>query len=230
LTWATANVPLLFGAGLAASTVVRVATVSRGDTTTARAIIQFSGTGDVLVGVIVGMVPVVVTYAAVGAWIWWWRRRTWRLVALPLLVSFLVLLIAPVGGITLGVLSSFGFLFVLHGETLDRRAIVGVFVGIVALPLLNGVVVSDEMWLPAEELSVKGSYEVGYVLRDDTEKLVFLRESDRSVVFIARNDILGRGLCKVSGGRGVLDRAFDNRVLDLIGDERGPDYPGCFGT
>lgn len=99
-------------------------------------------------------------------------------------------------------------------RALTSVGLVGAFVG---WALLAG---SSEMWLPLEKLDQqRGGAEVGYVLGDEGDDLIVMREHDRGIVRVKAADVEKRFVCS----RGNDPRTLLNRIAG----HPKPRYPKC---
>lgn len=83
------------------------------------------------------------------------------------------------------------------------------------------LVFNDQMWLPAEQISLSsGEIVVGYVLNPDGNDLVLLRDQPRDLVRLNGTAIAARGFCRID------DRDPRSLVNLLLRQER-PKAPEC---
>lgn len=88
-----------------------------------------------------------------------------------------------------------------------------------------GLLVSDEPWLPAEEVEIaRGSAIVGYVLDRDDDVATVLEHDPRVVRLVPTGDVVSRRICTHEP-----DGFWNNtpRLVDLLRREDRPHPPAC---
>ena len=103
-----------------------------------------------------------------------------------------------------------------------------------ALAAIAGALISAvclaSMWAPAERITLKGdaSPVVGYVLSEDVNRAVILREADRTTVEYRSAEIEERQRCELTERQ--VQQQYSELAADLISrflDRSSSDYPDC---
>jgi hypothetical protein len=246
---------LLAGAGLAFASATRLASVSRFDIDTAYAVLQSTGTANVLVGTLVGFVPVVAMLAATLCIVLQDRAKvrgdrrqleaSWYLLLLALaiavcLVPWAILVGFPVF-VALGAASSTLWRrrrprHSQHplGAQYRRQRAMERTQRLIAVPLTLlavAVVASPDPWLPRERLQLTDDTTVvGYVLSRDEHVVEVLRDSDRQFIRIEATRVSSRELCRRRDPETMPERLskrfFESRPPLAVFSDRGS-YPEC---
>lgn len=218
---------LVATAALAAFAVFRLVRVADGELTTASAILHYAGTANVVIASVMFLVPYAVVWAAIAAIVQALNERDfWRYATLIGVLAVTALAITPVGVLVAAVASGLVLIPPLVARRRDR-ATVQIILTLVFGILFTPLIISRNMWLPAETIKSQGSVYVGYVLDDgDLTGLVLLDHDDRRVTRIARAAVETRKFCEVrSTGPNWLERAFDVSLPALV--RQTADYPQC---
>lgn len=223
----------LIVSGLVASVViVRLLSISDWNSSTAAAILQHTGSANVILGIAVSAAPgVLSTLLSLGGCLMfyeWAHRRTWPSawsVRVATITFLFLLLMANVAQIMLaalvwGAAALFGQLDrgvdPTDAKSQNHRAIGS----LVFSSLLINVFLSTSPWLPLERvLTGKGETLTAYVLSgDDTSTWVVLVSTPRKIEFIPPDKSRDRALCS-------NHYWYSTRLLDVLGS--GPDYLEC---
>ncbi len=211
---------------LAAFYVVNVMVTSNGSIETARALIAETSPAAVAFGVAaaaalpfcmicLGILPAVVYYTS--------GSRFWSV--LTYVLFFAVGLFIPLVSLAqFTVISLLNFLIAVvtrsisnHRWTLDLR-VIG-FVVVTTYAILGG---SVGIWLPAQTLQTSdGETTTVFVLNESDRDIVVLRNADRAVVRVARDDVDSLTFC-------ADESLWTSRSLaQRWGSVPSPDYPPC---
>jgi hypothetical protein len=205
---------------------VRLLIVSRYDANTVRAILASATPTQVLFGTLVNSMAGLLPVVAIGIP---WMLRMKRGVVAGL--TFAVVGLLTISAIQLGLHSWPWLAFVLSlsfavlaglatewdirrysarspGEGRGDRKPYGQDVAVAAVLVLALFIGSDQPWLPAEAIEVRGNETlVGYVLDKDDTDLVVLAQADRTVVRLDRSDVQAREICRL--GHTILSSDYE---------------------
>lgn len=224
---------LAVGAGVVVLVAVRIAAVSNWHTTTAAALLQYTGGTNVLLGATIAAAPMLLVYlmsfyVAHALWRHIVERQRPHAGTVVLIVAAVIWMILISQLVVLG-LAAFiiacgvGAGFADRGR--DRAAaqrengrFVGVMVGTLFLTFYG---TGSAPWLPPESITVEDEEFTGYVMgTDDSDRLVVLRRQPREVVFLDGGGGVDRSIC-------ARNSVWSGTLLQLIGGDSRPTYPEC---
>ena len=234
-TIANNHAGLLISGGLAFVVIYRLLSVAHWDTTTAAAVLQNAGSGNVILGVAISAAPSIITtilWIAGGAFFYrWMADRSWPGRFYLWLTAMTVVL-----GLTIASVLELLFMLIVwvcaallgrqdRGRDVattsreNRKLILTMIVG----STVSLVVMSASSWLPTERIEAGGKPYTAFVLRADTSgDWVVLRNEPREVHFVPPGSSRSRELCD-NGDQAWLYR----RLPDLFGGVPPADYPHC---
>lgn len=233
LNFALQHLGVTIAVGGAATVGIRLMVVSRGNTLTARALLQHGGTTEVLLATALTVVPFLLLAVAGVA-----HRLARPAGSRPWAIESTLINISTVSGLAFLAIASMGTVLTVAAVVVIWAVATKVFkrsdrgqqimhwiYGAGAIALLFAVFRSDEMWLASEQISLDdGETVAGYVLAESAAGLVVLVEGDRTVRLLdldhGRAD---RELCDLRRER-WLDRPLWSW---LPPGESRPTYPVC---
>lgn len=212
--------------------VLKVYSVARGNLQTAKAILSATGPSQAVLGIALTLGPPAFISAMSGLLLGVLialratLSRIFRLGTLPLAIVFLVAMRAPTSA--MGVILGAAVLTIAFGDRLMRGGTATseplapwtlLLKGWIAVLVLL-IALDDEPWLPAQTIKTTSARATtGYVLREDSDILIYLRNSDRAVVRVPADSIEAVAYCQsVPKGRPLLDAILDTDK---------PKYPRC---
>jgi hypothetical protein len=219
----SAHTTLLLTALLFVFVIMRVLRVSEFDPETAKALVRAQGVVPIAVGVLAGSLTAmlsVATYFLASVFIWGpgsTQQRRMALIAALVIGSALTYLIPWLTFVvSLGVLAL--LMFALHrvfkGQFgVELFAVVGVILSLVITP---------DVWLPAEVVRVSGADQVAYVIDVGDPWTTLMDEDSRAIKLVPTASIESRALC-------TLNRGTSNRTLSqvILGEKGGSRYALC---
>lgn len=211
--------------------IVRLLAVSGWDQQTAKAVLQHGGSSNLIIGALLSAFPAVLgtTLAFLGGRVPYRlfriRRKPrlwdlWQMVMVALVlfatsgVYYLILFVAAI---------PLGIIFGINDRTMPTTGMNSnkrFFVALVISPAIVSLIFSDIPWMPREIVSYSDGTKptVGYVLKDDGERITLLVADPRAVLNVRSQIVKSRELC---GSRSVL-----NTPLIALVSTRDP-YKEC---
>jgi hypothetical protein len=109
--------------------------------------------------------------------------------------------------------------FMLRKSEYPQNAHPVVAVGLLLIIGWCAAAVSDRHWLPPEEVATSAGVVTGYVL-DDSDGLLLMKDSNRSIVRIPRSNVVRRAVC-------ITDASSPTSLLSRVLWGSGHSYPPC---
>lgn len=196
----------------AASTVLvalRLLSVAKFNLETAYGILQATGTGNVVMGTVISLIPSIAIGAALCLVFYMIFRRPDSIAAefgLIVIVGSLILIAllttplryyAVIGGCVVVVFTVWLIREKIRGVGWDTgagRNFLRVFAGILAVLLVFGVVISPP-WLPAERLTLNNTQVTGYILSQTADGLTVLQANPREIIYYGPNALTNQYMC-----------------------------------
>jgi hypothetical protein len=235
----------------AALTAARLLSISRFDVNTAATVLQVSGTGVMIAGTALTLLPfalvltvcllAVVVFidddlvnwpAGVSSLAFWVALGAAFCLTATVLFLILVLFVAGTAWI--------GRYLRRRGEdtgvmdVLRRSRLLRIQGTVLITVLVLTPIVVQRPWLPEETLVHRdGTTRVGYVLGDSDGRLVIMNDADRSVEFLDSDGVVNRFICTSTASSGGVLSNVPRITLNgsLIGvlfwGDRTPDYARC---
>ena len=224
-SWVREHPALLISAGAAVFLVIKVLRVSYFDLETALSLLGTASPLTMFLGSFLVVLPVL--FLILFNYLVFWlvddvflgsfaKRHLPAIAAMILLILVMPWRLALFGMVFLGLYVLFRWKFRPRSGT-DIGSLVG-------SAILIYVILSTEMWLPAEKLDVPSQPEfVGYVIGESSEWTTVLREKERSIIRIPTRTIASREPCN------LLQIGERTTLLDL-GDDTSDlkPNPQCF--
>ena len=241
---------LLVGATTVAFAGVRLLAIARFDTATAAAILQATGTGNVIVGTLLSLLPFVVALVTVLCSVVVFVDHSWcplpratmqwmlyigcalTLFIVPLLLATIVVALGAAMAITR---------WRRHGRAdpdirtlLTRSRFLRVEARVLLTFTVLAALVVPTPWLSLEQVTTaNGSTLVGYIAGESQEELVLLLDNNRAIRLVSKSDVTARTLCR--GAAGPTGALGGRRPILLSGSlasrllypNRSPAYPRC---
>lgn len=224
--WATQHLTLLAGGAFATLVALLLVRVSRGNPRTALAVLQQGGTGNILLGTSLALLPLVAAGLVGGILAHVWphpapqrtRRTTMDKVGLTAVILVVGVAIAPLVFVAMSVVMA----VLLRRRSSESRE------GSGAAILLLGCVwffLVAAPWWPLERVEPEGGggSVVGYVLSASGDDLAVLTEDSRHVEYLSIAGPASRRIC-VDDSR-VPSRLLTESIWSVVRDRDG--YPEC---
>lgn len=213
-------------------TTVKVLLVSRGNAGTAAGLVEAAGPTQILVGALIAVYPVVATSLYLRALRWSSTASNDAILAPFVFVLSHVLVmstvpvylfVAMLGAVTLFEIVNAFRRWKQGADGKRRHRIRGIGPSLAVLTLIGLITpaLSDQMWLPAETVEVRGVTTLAYVIGADSDWTTLLEHTSRRLVRARTDEVKSRKMCALP------PRFFSDRTLadHIMGRKVG--YPAC---